>query len=84
MRDLVESDEVSDLSALMFDNLKNVNNRNDETELLCAEVEVDLLMPDTRWNALSTLTYGLEKRARACTLLDTRRTGSTFAWDLQV
>ena len=82
MKDLVESDEVSDLSALMFDDLKNVNNRNDETKLLCAEV--DLLMPDTRWNALSTLTYGLETRARARTLLDTRRTGSTFAQDLQV
>jgi hypothetical protein len=82
VKDLVESDEVSDLSALMFDDLKNVNNRNDETKLLCAEV--DLLMPDTRWNALSTLTYGLETRARARTLLDTRCTGSTFAQDLQV
>ena len=43
MRDLVESDEVSDLSALMSDDLEDANNSNDETELLCAEL--DLSMP---------------------------------------
>jgi hypothetical protein len=43
VRDLVESDEVSDLSALMSDNLEDTNNRNDETKLLCGEM--DLSMP---------------------------------------
>jgi hypothetical protein len=43
VRDLVESNEVSDLSALMSDDLEDANNRNDETELLCAEL--DLSMP---------------------------------------
>jgi hypothetical protein len=38
-----EGSEVSHLSALMSDNLEDTNNRNDETELLCAEV--DLSMP---------------------------------------
>jgi hypothetical protein len=39
----IESDEVSDLSAFMSDDLEDTDNRNDETELLCAEV--DLSMP---------------------------------------
>jgi hypothetical protein len=39
LRDLVESDEVSDLSALISDDLESTNNRNDETELLYAEVD---------------------------------------------
>jgi hypothetical protein len=32
VRDLVESDEVSDLSALMSDNLEEANNRNTASE----------------------------------------------------
>jgi hypothetical protein len=43
VRDLVESDDVSDLSALMSDTLEDTNTRNDNTKLLCAEL--DLLMP---------------------------------------
>jgi hypothetical protein len=43
VRDLVESDEVSDLSALMSDDLEDTNTRSDITKLLC--VELDLSMP---------------------------------------
>jgi hypothetical protein len=43
VRDLVESDEVSDLSALMSDNLEDTNTRTDVSEFLCAEL--DLSMP---------------------------------------
>jgi hypothetical protein len=43
VRDLVESDEVSDLSALMSDDLEDTNTCTDDTELLCAEL--DLSMP---------------------------------------
>jgi hypothetical protein len=43
VRDLVESDEVSDLSALMSDDLEDTNTRTDITKLLCAEL--DLSMP---------------------------------------
>jgi hypothetical protein len=73
VRDLVESDEVSDLSALISDDLEDTNTRTGNTELLCL---LDL--------SLSILTYGLETQARACTLLDIRCTGSTFVRDLRV
>jgi hypothetical protein len=43
VRELVESDEVSDLSALMSNDLEDTNTRTDITELLCAEL--DLSMP---------------------------------------
>jgi hypothetical protein len=43
VRDLLESDEVSDLSALMSDDLEDTNTCTDDTELLCAEL--DLSMP---------------------------------------
>jgi hypothetical protein len=43
VRDLVESDEVSDLSALMSNDLEDTSTRTDNIELLCAEL--DLSMP---------------------------------------
>jgi hypothetical protein len=43
VRDLVESDEVSDLSALLSDDLEDTNTCTGNTELLCAEL--DLSMP---------------------------------------
>jgi hypothetical protein len=43
VRDLVESDEVSDLSASMSEDLEDTNTRTDNNELLCAEL--DLSMP---------------------------------------
>jgi hypothetical protein len=43
VRDLVESDEVSDLSALMSDDLEDRHGHTVSTELLCAEL--DLSMP---------------------------------------
>jgi hypothetical protein len=43
VRDLIESDEVSDLSALMSNDLEDTSTRTDNTELLCAEL--DLSMP---------------------------------------
>jgi hypothetical protein len=43
VRDLVESDEVSDLSAPMSDDLEDTNTRTDNTELLCLDLDLSML-----------------------------------------
>jgi hypothetical protein len=69
--DLVESDEVSDLSVLM------------SYEIIPSScVRSWTYRCRTRWNVLSILTYGSETRVQACTLPDTSHTGSTFVRDL--
>jgi hypothetical protein len=80
VRDLVESDDESDLSALMSDDLEDTNTCNDNTELLCAEL--DLSMPYLLECLKHPDLWIGDTGARACTLLDTRRTGTTFVWDL--
>jgi hypothetical protein len=43
VRDLVESDEVSDLSAIMSKDLEDTNTHTDNNELLCAELDLSML-----------------------------------------
>jgi hypothetical protein len=81
VRDLVESDDVSDLSALMPDDLEDTNTCTDNTELLCAEL--DLSLPYLL-ECLKHPDLWIGDTGASMTLLDTRHMDSTFVRDLRV
>jgi hypothetical protein len=64
VRDLVESDEVFDLSALMSDDLEDTNHRTDDTELLISSLRTLLLLCSTSTLLSSLIMTSTCKMAR--------------------
>jgi hypothetical protein len=81
VRDLVESDEVSDLSPLMSDDLEDTNTRTDINELLCAEL--DLSMPYLL-ECLKHPDLWIGDTGASMHTTRYKTHGSTFVWDLRV